>query len=279
MPCDTLLAIRSLQSNSQTPSCLEIPLPDGTAIRGVLECQLHEFFMNNKRGAAGGSSHVVSRELDQLMGSNTLRRLCSSSSATIHRVDDNPVALYVLTRDYERAVRASVAAAPAADGEEKSDGACCIVDWFLHNLKHWTGARIAQSSLQEAWRRRQRQQQNCDGSGRLPSNRAMSSDAVVRWLQDRQLLHAVASADHSQYQLWLPAWGRHVLPALSRAGADAMSFLRQSQRGERSVVSLVQRLRRHPVPAGPVVIPWLVERGLVRRVERPAGNFLRLRNG
>jgi len=85
MACDTLLVMQSLQQSRETS--LEVPLLccDGTfvscqtgplvLVRGVLECGLHERIM-----IKGGSSQIVSRELDQLLRTNVLRQL---SSATV----------------------------------------------------------------------------------------------------------------------------------------------------------------------------------------------------
>jgi len=230
MACDTLLAIQSLQGNAQTPSCLEIPLPNGTAIRGVLECQLHEFFLHR-----GGSSPVIARELDRLLRHNTLRTLSSSNRGT------SPVTVYVLTQDYVRAVRAFGA-------DDNEDGSSAVVEWFIDNLQHWTGSRISQSAIQDAWQQyssRSRRSplrlpNSSSSNNNTKESSATAAEAVLRWLQERQLLHA-AAASHDHYQLWLPCWGRQVLPAFFKAKTDALAFLQQSRYRERSVASVVQR--------------------------------------
>lgn len=262
LACDTLLAIQSLhqsnnvnsnlnkQSNHQTgPSCLEIPVEDGgPPILGVLECQLHEFFTKTR---TGGSSSTVSHELDELLRNNTLRRL-SNTLTTNQRA---PITVYVFTHDYQRAARST------CSDSDSDDQNAILLDWFLHNLQHWTASRISHAALQQTWRQHP------------PQCSYNSCDAAVRWLQDRQLLHA-ATVDHTHYQLWLPQWGRRVLPAVLQAKTDALAFLQQGQHRERSAASVVQRLRRHPVPAHALLFPWFVEHGWVRRVNRPSGPAL-----
>jgi len=145
-----------------------------------------------------------------------------------------------------------------------------LLEWFLQNLHRWTATRISHAALQQTWKQHPPTQQ-----GTCTDHRHYSCDATIRWLQDRQLLLA-ATMDHTQYQLWLPQWGRHVLPALLQAKTDALAFLQQSKyNNERSVVSVVQRLRRHPVPAHTLLIPWMVEQGWVQRVQRPSGPALK----
>ena len=268
LDCDTLLAIRSLHQQrftdpNPTPSCLEIPVDDGSFLQGVLECQLHEFFTTGGCSGTnkGGSSPVVSQELDQLLRNNTLRRLCN----TITTTNTAPITVYIFTKDYQRAARAAVAVSwNNTVTNEKSQHS--YLEWFLQNLHHWTGHRLSHSALLETWR------QNPPPAP-LDQHHHLHFETAIRWLQDQQLLHT-AAMDHTDYQLWLPAWGRHVIPAILQAKTKALAFLQQSRSNERSVSSVVQRLHRHPIPVNAVLIPWWVEQGWVRRVRRPAGPAL-----
>lgn len=274
LECDTLLAIRTLHQHryndpNPMPSCLEIPVDDGTLIQGVLECQLHEFFTSGS-GTKGGSSLVVSQELDQLLRNSTLQRL----SNTITTNTAVPITVYIFTKDYQRAARAAVAAVAVntlAKNKEESQHSRqhgqVILDWFLQNLHQWTGHRISHTALLETWH------QNPPLKTHSSLDHSIHFEAAIRWLQEQQLLHT-AAMDHTDYQLWLPTWGRHVVPAILQAKTEALAFLQQSRSKERSVSSVVQRLHRHPIPVNAFLIPWWVEQGWVRRVTRPAGPAL-----
>jgi len=291
LACDTLLAIQSLQqsnknANIMNEACLlEIPVDGGggggggrnaaaaaaAAVYGVLECQLHQFFNNT---STGGSSCIVAQELDQLLQNNTLCRLSSgynnssSNAAATTAAAATAVTVYLFTTDYQRAARQAVLSNNNNNNNINSN--ISVLEWFLNHLDQWTGKRISQAELHATWLRDP--PPTTTGQG---NNKNNTAETAIRWLQDQQLLH-VASSDHTHFQLWLPVWGRHVLPAMVKAQTDALVFLKQSRHRERSVVAVVQRLRRSPIPAVPLLLPWLVEQGLVQRVERPAGTFLQL---
>jgi Serine-threonine protein kinase 19 len=296
MPCDTLLAMQSLQQSMETR--IEIPLLRTTTtggsscindsysssyasmntapntivmmIRGVLECQLHERFTAAKTtatGGGGGSSQNVSRELDDLLRRNQLRQLSSSASSQ-HVGVVEPVTVYVSTTDYIRGLVVAAAADTAGneDSSMTTTSTTTLVDWFVRHLNVWTGSRITQSDIEEAWKE--------DPPPNASTFSLRSVADLVRWLQERQILLA-ASADHDAYQLWLPGWGSAVLPAFSKARTDALAFLKQSSYKERSLPSVVRRLRHSPIPVTDVLIPWLVAQGCVQRIERPSGPFLK----
>jgi hypothetical protein len=246
MACNTALAIQSLQHLTET--CIDIPLlscatsAGNMMIRGVLECQLHEWFLKN-----GGSSQNVSRELNELLRSNQLRQL---SSASRHA---DPLTLYVSTTDYVRGVQAAIT-------QEET----VAVDWFVRHLNIWTSSRIDRAVIEEAW--------NADPP---VSNSVRSALDLIRWLQECQILLS-ASSDHDSYQLWLPGWGSAVLPAFFKAVKDALVFLKQSSYKERACDSVVRRLSHSPIPVTDVLIPWLVGQGHVQRIERSSGPFCKL---
>lgn len=247
MACDTALAIQSLCHSTET--CLEIPLlsrahgaDNITMIRGVLECQLHEWFSKS-----GRSSHTVCRELDDLFRSNQLRKL---SSAFRHA---DPLTVHVSTADYVRGVRIAVAQEDTA-----------ATDWFIRYLKVWTGSRIARAAIEEAWQ-----------ADPVSNSLIRSASDLIRWLQECQILLS-ASSDHDTYQLWLPGWGVAVLPAFSKAVEIALTFLKQSSCKERACDAVVRRLRHNPIPVTGLLIPWLVAQGRVQRIARPSGPFLKV---
>ena len=255
LACDTLLAIRTLHQQryndpNPMPSCLEIPVDDGSVIQGVLECQLHEFFTTGS-GTKGGSSPVVSQELDQLLRNNTLQRLSNTITA-----NTAPITVYIFTKDYQRAARAAVASVSLnttvknkeASHHSRQHGQV-VLDWFLQNLHQWRGHRISHIALEESWH------QNPPTKKHSPLDHSIHFEASIRWLQEQQLLHT-AAMDHTDYQLWLPMWGRHVVPAILQAKTEALAFLQQSRSKERSVSSVVQRLHRHPIPVNAFLIPW-----------------------
>jgi hypothetical protein len=287
MDCDTMLVVQDLLRSNET--CLELPYWGPTAmtttatttaaatemvLQGVLECQIHERLT--------GSSVIVSQELSELLRRNQLRKL-SSPCATMelqattivgsrgNSAVEPSVCIYVGTDEYKRAVRTVLgSAAPSSKSkEDNTDAGAHIVDWFLEQMDQWTTSRISKAELVVAWAKRHRRD---DASGQ-PAQ--LSGDDVIQWLQDHQIL-LVACMDHSAYQLWFPTWGSVVLPALYKAKTDALAFVRQSKYKERSVVAVVQRLKRSPVAANGVLLPWLVSHGYVQRIHRPAGSSIRL---
>ena len=184
LACDTLLAIRTLHQQryndpNPMPSCLEIPVDDGSSIQGVLECQLHEFFTTGS-GTKGGSSPVVSQELDQLLRNNTLRRLSNTITA-----NTAPITVYIFTKDYQRAARAAVAAAAAAavslnttvKNKEASrhsrQHGQVVLDWFCFCKACTSGGAIGYPTL--PWRN--------------PGTRIHQPKSIRRWTTASTLKH------------------------------------------------------------------------------------------
>jgi len=128
IPCDTLMAIRSLE---QTRQCLDIPLFVGT-VPCVLESQLE-----HRLESENGEDSVVTTELQQLSQSNKIRRLASPSDG------GNVVAAVMETRHYKRAVW---------DAHRNHGGASpTITAGFLSCLDQMTKRRISTSDLRQYW--------------------------------------------------------------------------------------------------------------------------------
>lgn len=282
MACDTALAMQSLQQSIET--CVQIPLllgssgsssvsrdsaPDDTMIRGVLECQLYEWFSTTQVAA-----NSVSRELDRLLQTNQVRQLASSASSLPHAASA-PFIVYLSTADYVRGVYAA-AAVGSVSSNVADEERTAAVDWFVRHLKVWTASRIALADVKKAWKADPPVATPAASTAASAKGSLLSSEQnLVRWLQDCQILLA-ASADHDAYQLWLPGWGGAVLPAFFKAVQDALVYLKQSSYKERSMESIQRRLSRSPIPAKGLLIPWLVAQGHVLRIVRPSGPFLKL---
>lgn len=270
--CDTLLAFRSLQRGcpGSVQSYLEVPIPycGNKHIRGILECQLHQFF-REQRG--GGSSITVSQEIQQLCQSNTLRVLSNG------RIDHTTsICVYLWRHDYERAAMATIQQTHNNQNrmDTKYDDKICIVEWFLQQLCTWTDSFIDEHIIRCAWDNRCSSSCNSNKNHKHRTSLCSASD-VLRLLQECQLLHA-ATIDHNKYQLWLPTWGGDVLPTLLKAKTTILTFLLQSKpKLERSLTSIVQRLRHCIVPVHTILVPWMVEQGWVQLVERPSGLFVK----
>jgi hypothetical protein len=127
IPCDTLLAIRSLQ---QTKTCLDIPLFIGT-VPSVLESQLHD-----KLQSHDDYDSIVTSELQQLTRSNKIRRLTSSGNSII-------VEAVLETRHYKRAIW---------DAHRHYHGSNPNVTAnFVLSLDQLTKRQISKTDLQECW--------------------------------------------------------------------------------------------------------------------------------
>lgn len=93
---------------------------------------------------------------------------------------------------------------------------------------------------------------------------------VLKELQDMKVL--LATHHHSSYQLLLSSWGM-VLSSREKSRTKLLQKLRRSSFRGRSGKVLEQQYS--PIPTG-VVTEWLVDKGHVVFVARPAGRFLRL---
>jgi len=128
-PCDTYLAIQSLQRNEN--SSIAIPIGGQGSIRAILECQLYPMLQDNNGDA------IVSQEIRQLLNDNVIRRLSATQQS-------NSLSVLVPTQQYVEAVQ---------DARAQKSGRPDITDWFLRHLKDWTGKRIATAALEESYKK------------------------------------------------------------------------------------------------------------------------------
>jgi Serine-threonine protein kinase 19 len=124
IPCDTLLAMRSLERTSQ---CLFIPLFVGT-VPCVLESQLYHTLRSQN-----GEDSIVTTELQQLTQTQQVRRLSSPSNLHVEALIER--------RHYARAVW------DAHRHYDKAD--VTVTSAFLSCLDHVSKRRISQSDLNE----------------------------------------------------------------------------------------------------------------------------------
>lgn len=128
IPCDTLLAMRSLERASR---CLFIPLQGGGFVPCVLESQLYDILQSQFEGDSS-----VTVELQQLCQSNQVRRLTSPN-------DNDIVTALIETRHYKRAVWDAHRQYDSADAK--------ITSGFFTVLHHVTKRRIPKRELQTHW--------------------------------------------------------------------------------------------------------------------------------
>lgn len=128
IPCDTLLAMRSLERASL---CLFIPLQGGGFAPCVLESQLYERLQSQFEGDS-----FVTAELQQLCQSNQVRRLTSPNEHDV-------LTALIEKRHYKRAVWDAHRQYGNADAS--------ITSGFLTVLHHVSKRRIPTRDLQAHW--------------------------------------------------------------------------------------------------------------------------------
>lgn len=245
-PSEAMMAIHVL-TTSRRDCALNIPVKGSESVYAVAECQIQEFF----RAKVSGASQSLSQDLDQLVKSFQIIMLSTPkdhSSAT-------SIAVYMKFDDYISAAREALTTDPEI-----------IADWFCNTLvKRMVCSKVSMHEVVAQWNA------HCKRA-RLLS--LPSADVVLKTLQDRRVLLAIDS--QKAFQLFLPHWGYLVLPAFQKASKDTLTFIKQSRYGERSVVSLKKRLSKSPIPVSGLLVPWMVSQGLIRRQEKPSGEFVSL---
>lgn len=188
IPCDTLLAIRSLE---QTRKCLDIPLFCGT-VPCVLESQLQA-----KLQSHDDYDSIVTAELQQLIRSNKIRRLSSIPGGN----SDVMVEAVMETRYYKRAVWDAHRHIPTSNPK--------VTAGFVSCLDRLTKRQVSLSDLQQSW----------------PTETYSWNDKHVDVLVQMQVLLPLTKGD--AYLFWLPHWGL-VLKQLTRAQEKVISQLKRS---------------------------------------------------
>ncbi|KAL7580228.1 hypothetical protein ACA910_012970 [Epithemia clementina (nom. ined.)] len=268
--CDTFQLIQSLQSATHPhQTCLPIPLsPSGRDILAVLECQLY---------GAGLIEAAVSSDLSYLLNNNHLLKLSSPKSriAFASKSDfDIPSPSVILTRtDYCRGVQDAqgrhVTTADTSSPLPSIQQQQYAVAWFLKNLEHWPGERIAVSDIEKVWNHTQ-QAENAAGNCTAKETSRNLEDILRHLVKIKVLLPC-----HSEesYQLWLPSWPL-VLQAWGTSCTSLIAQLKRSQYKERSLSALGKN-RSSPIPMA-LIVDFLTSMGKTVVVEKPAGQFLKL---
>jgi hypothetical protein len=302
---DTALALQSLVQSPDT--CLEIPLAvvngetvssslSNTMIRGVLECQLHNFFQSpdttstssTATGATTTTAFVpVSRELDDLVHARHVTVL--EASIRLNDAQTVPLVVYIATPDYLRGVQAARDDATATNTTAADTNGTATAktptittsldsalwDWFLSQIVRGTGHGrvIRHEDLVQSWT-------TASSAAAQTKSSSSSLAALESWLRQCQTewnVLRVADSTHSAYQWWLPAWGAVVVPAVAHAAQRVVRRIQQSPQKQLSLRNLTTKLQpRSPISIANLVLPWLVAQGVVQCISRPSGTFVQL---
>ena len=265
--CDTLQLMQSLQKTSPE-RCLPIPLSASSIISAVLECNLY---------AAGLVESIVARELADLLNSSQIRKLSQPKSTIAvapKNYSDIPIPTILITNDdYCRGVLDAHESRLTRDEETLSlslPQKHCAIDWFLDNLKLWTGARISLPDFERTWNRNQR-----PISDDAPSNSApvpnLTLEEILAYLVEIQVL--LPCYGEGSYQLWLPAWPM-VMQTWSKTCTSLVAQLKRSQFKERSLTSVCKN-KGSPIPMT-LIVDYLSVLGKIEVLDKPAGKFLKL---
>jgi hypothetical protein len=244
LPCDSLLAIYSLQASSQG---LHVPLLSGGTVQAVLESQVFQRFEEHH------ASTILS-ELMHLLQTNRVRKLdCQGKSTTV---------ACILTKDYIAGVwDAQEHHAQSWHGYSK------VISWFVSGLSHWTESTISKDSMQDHWME-DLTVFPTNGDGK-PS--PLSLDNAMQYLLKVQVL--LRDSTTQRYRLWLPQWGI-VLKGWNEARQQLIAYVARSKGGEVSQTNVLHE-NRHACVSTKFLLDELTQQGKLRVVERPFGNFVK----
>eukprot|EP00980_Cylindrotheca_fusiformis_P009514 scaffold2077_cov119-Cylindrotheca_fusiformis.AAC.17 len=208
LPCDTLLAIQSLHSNSEG---LYIPLTGNHQVPILLESQVFSRF--EEHHASG-----IMSELESLIQSNEIRQLSCQEDGTT---------AVVLTSDYIKGVW-DAHRQHSTSVENKCDLVDpLVVSWFVESLNQWTTLAIPEEAIQASWKR------DILVAADNHQTPISFSDALRSLLKLRLLLREPKSSatTSQQYYLWLPEWGL-VLKRWNEARQQMLALIARSKGGE-----------------------------------------------
>lgn len=254
LPCDTLMAIQSLQNNAQG---LHIPLNGNHQIQILLENQIFQRFDEDH-------ASTIMSELESLIRSNKIRRLSCQEECG---------AALVLTKDYINAVwDAHEQYSATAGNTSHTKVGSLVIAWFVECLHEWTGLAVSEEAIRQSW----------DGDTMVSTSadcrQSMISfcDALRVLLDLRLLLRKATSATSTtsrHYYLWLPQWGL-VLKQWNEARQQLLAFIGRSKGGEVSESNLLNKNRHRCISTG-FLLDDLVHRGKLRIIQRPFGKFIK----
>lgn len=286
IPCDTLLAVQSLTSPTQSHKSLAIPLfASSEDILGILQSQIYPFLKQDTHKKGKGSHDddddhesrgMITRELQELFRKNSLRRLSSISTGTAAAVTAN-VTVLLKTEDYVRGVWDAHDGADhlgfgnaIINAAESKNVHTTYIQWFTDHLHRWTGRVIRTSELLQTWQQFALPQE-------LHYQSTISLPKALDYFQRLQILmahHHNSSGSETTYQLWLPHWGT-VLSALATAQKKFLQKLRQTYQKELSEQSFVQEPFYNNISTR-LLLQWMQDQGVIRLVPKPFGNFITL---
>jgi hypothetical protein len=251
LPCDTLLAIQSLQTNSQG---LHIPLDGNQQIQILLETQIFQRFEEDH-------ASTIMSELESLIQSNQLRRLSCQ--------DEGETAL-VFTNDYIGGVWDAHRQHSTAIGKTCAVVEPQVIAWFVDCLKDWTELAISEEAMQDSWEADIIVCKSMDDTQSIIS----FNDALRALLELQVLLREPTSSTTTtqQYHLWLPQWGL-VLKRWNEARQQLVTFVARSKGGEISERNVLNK-NRHSSVSTKFLLDELAYRGKLRIIQRPFGRFI-----
>lgn len=248
LPCDTLLALQSVQANSEG---LHIPLLGGHFVQAVLETQLFQRFDENH------ATTIMQEVLGLIQNGQLVRISCQNEGQTA----------FVSSNDYIRA---------AWDAHQNHMLECLqenrrmkpeILTWFVSCLKEWKEPTISEESMEGCWKD--------DISFQSESPMSITFRDAILALVKLQVIMKVpitSMASESRYRLWLPQWGL-VLKQWDKARRNLMACINRSS-GEISEKNL-RNFNRNSCVSTQFLLNDLVDNGKVNIVERPFGKFVR----
>jgi hypothetical protein len=258
LPCDTFLAIQSLQKSSQG---LHIPIGNQQMIQAILESQIFQRFEE-------GHASTIMSELLHLVQTNQVRKLKDNSKTKT---------AFVLTRDYVAGVWDAHQQQHAPQHDYDYDSSEKVVSWFVSCLKHWTESTISKESMEEYWKDDITKNDDSNNNSKQPSRILLSLDDALKVLLKLQVLirdSSTASNNNNdeRYYLWLPQWGL-VLKTWNEARQQLMGFVARSRGGEVSETNLLNQ-NRHSCISTRFLLNELTHDGKLRIVQRPFGTFV-----
>jgi hypothetical protein len=173
-----------------------------------------------------------------------------------------------------------------------------IVKWFIRHLSDWTTIQLCEYQLQQSYKKdpivvliqdppitssKFRQKKQPTAVTTLLFSTVLLVLHRLGLLMPTNGTNQSSSVSHTVYYLWLPEWG-NVIQSFRRCAAKVLTSLRCSSYQERSLLSIQQFIRNmmHDskmtvrITCPDVVVNWLVELGVVGKVQRPAGIFIKL---
>lgn len=249
LPSDTLMVMQSLKQASQG---LHIPLLQNGSmtVQVVLELQIFQKFQASHASNTNG-------ELQQLIQTSKIRRL---SCQNIHSSG------LILMDDYVAGVWDAFFYHQLSSSQFQD-----LINWFVTNMKEWTGITISKQSMEEFW---EGITLTKDPDNNESVSRKISLDEALQFLLKIQVLirDPASLAGSERFYLWLPQWGL-VLKAWNEGRQQLLGVVARSKGGEISEQNLLHQ-NRHAAVSTKFLLEELVHNGKARVIDRPFGRFV-----